>query len=64
MRERRVSCLFKNDNKAILSRSKTHLLTLYFLDSGSYDTGFFDFFGFTPTTYDYLRDVSEIGLYK
>ncbi|KAF8577708.1 Metallo-dependent phosphatase [Ramaria rubella] len=40
--------------------SKIHLLTLYMLDSGSYDTGFFDFFGFKPTSYDYLRDESSI----
>ncbi|KAF8519664.1 Metallo-dependent phosphatase-like protein [Gautieria morchelliformis] len=37
--------------------SKTHLLTLYLLDSGSYDSGFFDFFGFVPTSYDYLKDT-------
>ncbi|KAI9435260.1 Metallo-dependent phosphatase [Lactarius indigo] len=35
--------------------SKTHLLTMYFLDSGSYAAGFFDWFGFWPTEYDYLR---------
>ncbi|TFK39994.1 Metallo-dependent phosphatase-like protein [Crucibulum laeve] len=36
--------------------SKTHLLTLYFLDSGSYSKGFLDFFGFfTPTEYDWIR---------
>ena len=34
----------------------THLLTLYFLDSGSYYTGVWDWFGiFHPTEYDYLR---------
>ncbi|KIK60489.1 hypothetical protein GYMLUDRAFT_244475 [Collybiopsis luxurians FD-317 M1] len=36
--------------------SMTHLLTLYFLDSGSYSKGFFNFWGmFTPTAYDWLR---------
>ncbi|KAI9064007.1 Metallo-dependent phosphatase [Trametes sanguinea] len=37
--------------------SMTHLLTLYFLDSGSYYAGILDsWFGFfTPTEYDYLR---------
>ncbi|KAJ3496764.1 hypothetical protein NLJ89_g10439 [Agrocybe chaxingu] len=36
--------------------SKTHILTLYFLDSGSYSKGFFDWFGFfTPTEYDWIR---------
>ena len=30
------------------------------LDSGSYDTGFFDFFGFIPTSYDYLRNVGDM----
>ncbi|KAF8517953.1 Metallo-dependent phosphatase [Hysterangium stoloniferum] len=37
--------------------SKTHLLTLYMLDSGAYDSGIFDFFGLRPTSYDYLRDT-------
>ncbi|KAF7430650.1 hypothetical protein PC9H_006359 [Pleurotus ostreatus] len=37
--------------------SKTHLLTLYFLDSGSYSKGILDWFGFfTPTEYDYIRE--------
>ncbi|KAJ7720584.1 Metallo-dependent phosphatase-like protein [Mycena maculata] len=36
--------------------SKTHLLTLYFLDSGSYSKGFYNFWGlFTPTAYDWIR---------
>lgn len=36
--------------------SKTHTLTLYFLDSGSYSRGWLDIFGFfNPTEYDYLR---------
>ncbi|KAF8892061.1 Metallo-dependent phosphatase-like protein [Infundibulicybe gibba] len=36
--------------------SKTHLLTLYFLDSGSYSKGFFDWWGFfTPTAYDWIH---------
>ncbi|KAH8979165.1 Metallo-dependent phosphatase [Lactarius hatsudake] len=35
--------------------SKTHLLTMYFLDSGAYAAGFFDWLGFWPTEYDYLR---------
>ena len=34
----------------------THLLTMYFLDSGSYSSGAWDWFGFFhPTSYDYLR---------
>ena len=38
------------------TRSKTHLLTLYFLDSGSYSKGFFDWLGFfNPTEYDYIH---------
>ncbi|KAJ6581440.1 Metallo-dependent phosphatase [Mycena capillaripes] len=36
--------------------SKTHLLTLYLLDSGSYSKGVLDFFGwFRPTAYDYIH---------
>ncbi|KDR80533.1 hypothetical protein GALMADRAFT_90903 [Galerina marginata CBS 339.88] len=36
--------------------SKTQLLTLYFLDSGSYSKGFLDWFGFfTPTEYDWIH---------
>ncbi|KAG8814505.1 hypothetical protein FRC18_001941 [Serendipita sp. 400] len=35
--------------------SRTRLLTLYFLDSGSYSAGAWDWFGWTPTEYDYLR---------
>ena len=39
-----------------LCRSKTHVLTLYFLDSGSYSKGILDWFGFfTPTEYDWIR---------
>lgn len=38
--------------------SKTHLLTLYFLDSGAYATSVFDFFGSaTPWEYDYIHQV-------
>lgn len=38
--------------------SKTQLLTLYFLDSGSYSKGWLDWFGFfNPTEYDYFREV-------
>ena len=34
----------------------THLLTMYFLDSGSYASGAWDWLGFFhPTSYDYLR---------
>ncbi|KAG6810005.1 hypothetical protein H0H92_013730 [Tricholoma furcatifolium] len=36
--------------------SKTQLLTLYFLDSGSYTKGTWDFFGFNPTEYDWIRE--------
>jgi predicted MPP superfamily phosphohydrolase len=36
--------------------SKTHLLTLYFLDSGAYAAGIIDWFGFLrPTEYDYIH---------
>lgn len=35
--------------------SRTQLLTLYFLDSGSYSAGMWDWFGFIPTEYDYIR---------
>ncbi|ETW79354.1 hypothetical protein HETIRDRAFT_64651 [Heterobasidion irregulare TC 32-1] len=36
--------------------SKTQLLTLYFMDSGSYSKGFVDWFGFfTPTEYDWIH---------
>ncbi|KZT07407.1 Metallo-dependent phosphatase [Laetiporus sulphureus 93-53] len=36
--------------------SMTHLLTLYFLDSGSYSRGFFNWFGFfVPTEYDWIH---------
>jgi len=36
--------------------SKTHLLTLYLLDSGGYSKGVFDWFGFFhPTEYDWIR---------
>ncbi|KAF5362132.1 hypothetical protein D9756_002488 [Leucocoprinus leucothites] len=37
--------------------SKTHLLTLYFLDSGSYSKYWLDWFGFfTPSELDYFRE--------
>ncbi|KAH0582874.1 putative inactive purple acid phosphatase 29 [Termitomyces sp. J132] len=36
--------------------SKTHLLTLYFLDSGAYAKGYLDFFGFIPTEYDWIHE--------
>ncbi|KAH9990180.1 Metallo-dependent phosphatase [Russula vinacea] len=36
--------------------SKTHLLTLYFIDSGAYAAGLVDWFGyFLPTEYDYIH---------
>jgi hypothetical protein len=36
--------------------SKTHLLTLYFIDSGAYAAGLIDWFGFfLPTEYDYIH---------
>ena len=38
-------------------RSKTHLLTLYFLDSGSYASGVLDWFGlFHGSEYDWIRE--------
>ncbi|RDB23740.1 putative inactive purple acid phosphatase 29 [Hypsizygus marmoreus] len=37
--------------------SKTHILTLYFVDSGSYSRGYWDWFGFfIPTEYDWIRE--------
>lgn len=37
-----------------------HLLTLYFLDSGAYSQGFYDWFGwFTGTEYDWIHRVSS-----
>ncbi|KAF8636425.1 hypothetical protein AX17_003607 [Amanita inopinata Kibby_2008] len=37
--------------------SKTHLLTLYFLDSGAYAGSFLNFFGITiPTSYDWIHE--------
>ncbi|KAL0570041.1 Phosphatase dcr2 [Marasmius crinis-equi] len=42
-------------------RSKTHILTLYFLDSGAYSKGVFDWFGFfRGTEYDWIRQVSSL----
>jgi len=36
--------------------SKTHLLTLYFLDSGAYASGYLNWLGFLqPTEYDYIH---------
>jgi hypothetical protein len=41
-----------------------HLLTLYFLDSGSYAAGLLDWFGFfTPTEYDYIHKVCDLHLH-
>lgn len=37
--------------------SRTQLMTLYFIDSGGYSAGVFDWFGFTPTEYDYIRQT-------
>lgn len=38
--------------------SKTSLLTLYFLDSGSYSSGYLDWLGyFFPTEYDWIHEV-------
>lgn len=40
-------------------RSMTHLLTLYFLDSGAYSKGFIDWLGyFFPTEYDWIHQVA------
>ena len=37
----------------------THLLTLYFLDSGAYSKGYLDWFGyFFPTEYDWIHTVN------
>lgn len=36
----------------------THLLTMYFLDSGAYSKGFMNWFGFfIPTEYDWIHQV-------
>lgn len=36
----------------------TSLLTLYFLDSGSYSSGYLDWLGyFFPTEYDWIHEV-------
>ncbi|KAF8556455.1 Metallo-dependent phosphatase [Imleria badia] len=41
--------------------SMTHLLTLYFLDSGAYSKGYLDWFGyFFPTEYDWIH-TDQIG---
>lgn len=38
--------------------SMTHLLTLYFMDSGAYSKGYLDWFGyFFPTEYDWIHSV-------
>lgn len=38
--------------------SMTSLLTLYFLDSGSYSSGYLDWLGyFFPTEYDWIHEV-------
>ena len=36
-------------------RSKTQLLTLYFLDSGAYSEGIWVWFNFVPTEYDWIH---------
>lgn len=39
----------------------THLLTMYFLDSGAYSKGFMNWFGFfVPTEYDWIHQVRNI----
>jgi hypothetical protein len=54
-------CLLRTVTDGLLNRSKTHLLTLYFLDSGSYSKGYLDWFGFfKPTEYDYLHQVGYL----
>ena len=43
-------------------RSMTHLLTMYYLDSGAYSKGFMNWFGFfIPTEYDWIHQVSFPG---
>ncbi|KAF7308825.1 AIP3 domain-containing protein [Mycena kentingensis (nom. inval.)] len=45
--------------------SKTHLLTLYFLDSGSYSRGFYNLWGwFTPTAYDWIRQACLLFYFR
>lgn len=45
----------------LVGSSMTHLLTLYFLDSGSYSKGYLDWFGyFFPTEYDWIHTVSAM----
>jgi len=50
-----VHCLFMSIPDTLPS-SKTHIFTLYFLDSGAYSKGKTDFFGFfIPTEYDWIH---------
>ena len=43
----------------LVGSSMSHLLTLYFVDSGSYSKGYLDWFGyFFPTEYDWIHTVS------
>ena len=42
-----------------VDRSKTHLLTLYFLDSGAYDEGIFSWLSFLTTDYDWIHKVLQ-----
>lgn len=37
-------------------RSKTQLLTLYFVDSGAYSEGMWSWFGFIATEYDWIHE--------
>ena len=59
-----VHCLVLEFTLIALShRSKTQLLTLYFLDSGAYAKGSWDFFGiFHPTEYDWIRQVCSCSI--
>ena len=43
-----------------IGRSKTHLLTLYFLDSGAYADGFFSWLGLITTDFDWIHKVLNI----
>jgi hypothetical protein len=53
-RDNLASCMLT----LLCCRSKTHLLTLYFLDSGAYSNSKFDFFGFMHgTEYDWIHQV-------
>ena len=60
MRTRAYRVLFSLLILIVVDRSKTHLLTLYFLDSGAYAEGFFSWLGLITTDYDWIHKVIRI----